>query len=1103
MKKLTRIRLINWHYFTDHTLEVQDNLYLFGKNEAGKSSILDALQLVLVADLKRVRFNASAQEQDRKERSGRDLKSYVLCKVGEEYRRTAATAYVALQFADSNGMPFVIGVVIEARVDIPEERAYFILNDQALEDRFFLAPESPRRPYSRREFLTRMRTEPGFTYCPTIEDYQGRLCNRLGQINPARFFDLFVKAFAFKPVGNIRDFVYDYVLDAAPIDVSAMQRTRDELERLETIARRVNEQITALQSLLRMAEQYANAAQRLRLYTCLLARARQEKGQTAWSDHQSQQQAAQATLDALQAEIDAAERDRAQAQTALDEAQTALNQDARHVQRQAWETEMCRLQNIVSTDRAQRERLLIQLRDERRHLHDLLSLWGPAMLMPEQIAPLQILISKIENLPESLAEADFALILQDAHDASRTLSDLARTEKATLEARAAQLRTEVEIARQKLAALQQGKRHLPREAQVLREILTPLLGTPPPHLYELLEVVDQNWQNAVEGLLGRRRFDLLIPPERFLECLRLYERYAEQKQIHGIRLVDTERVLRERRPTPAGSLARQVRTEDPAARAYVDHLLGGWTTCATVQELRQQRRAVTQTCLTYSDYAIDHLDPAIYHDWFIGESGRQRQIERLEAELERLRCDLADLNVPSQEWKQRAQESEPPAVYQHWLAVDLPAVPQWVAHAAELAAVEQRLRDTDWSALATLQQRIKHLQQARDQTTAMLDHLRRQQGQQEQILRMLADRSTILQEELAAADTAVSECEWSQTPEWCWEAQKRYTEIRHEYTPERVLEVYTGQRKGAETQLENLRRELEQQQLNYQRDFNFHARLDAEDVTEYQAELLRLEETELPQRRADIARARQDAELEFREHFIHTLRDRIRQAQHRLEEMNEALKRVIFSGTRYRFISEANPRYQAYYDLIVRQSSELMGMPLLEGMFYEEHRDVIDELFGKLTGSGASGQAEMQELCDYRNYLIYDIELHQDDGRKERFSKVGRAQSGGKTQAPYYVAMVAAFADLYRVRDPRHNDTVRLIVFDEAFNRMDRENTRSALELIRRYQLQVVTATPPDRYDQLVPFMETSILVARLGEQIITTPYYYRVPSPSTPEETP
>lgn len=47
MKKLTRVKLINWHRFTDATIDFADSTLLSGENGAGKSTLLDAIQFVV------------------------------------------------------------------------------------------------------------------------------------------------------------------------------------------------------------------------------------------------------------------------------------------------------------------------------------------------------------------------------------------------------------------------------------------------------------------------------------------------------------------------------------------------------------------------------------------------------------------------------------------------------------------------------------------------------------------------------------------------------------------------------------------------------------------------------------------------------------------------------------------------------------------------------------------------------------------------------------------------------------------------------------------------------------------------------------------------
>ena len=48
MKKLTRMKLINWHRFNNCTIEFGDSTLLSGENGAGKSTLLDAIQFVII-----------------------------------------------------------------------------------------------------------------------------------------------------------------------------------------------------------------------------------------------------------------------------------------------------------------------------------------------------------------------------------------------------------------------------------------------------------------------------------------------------------------------------------------------------------------------------------------------------------------------------------------------------------------------------------------------------------------------------------------------------------------------------------------------------------------------------------------------------------------------------------------------------------------------------------------------------------------------------------------------------------------------------------------------------------------------------------------------
>ena len=80
MITLMEARLVNWHYFADETIEIGNRCLVAGDNGSGKSTIVDAIQYALAADLRKARFNQAAGDR----RGGRDLSGYVRCKLGSE-----------------------------------------------------------------------------------------------------------------------------------------------------------------------------------------------------------------------------------------------------------------------------------------------------------------------------------------------------------------------------------------------------------------------------------------------------------------------------------------------------------------------------------------------------------------------------------------------------------------------------------------------------------------------------------------------------------------------------------------------------------------------------------------------------------------------------------------------------------------------------------------------------------------------------------------------------------------------------------------------------------------------------------------------------------
>ena len=136
----------------------------------------------------------------------------------------------------------------------------------------------------------------------------------------------------------------------------------------------------------------------------------------------------------------------------------------------------------------------------------------------------------------------------------------------------------------------------------------------------------------------------------------------------------------------------------------------------------------------------------------------------------------------------------------------------------------------------------------------------------------------------------------------------------------------------------------------------------------------------------------------------------------------------------------------------------------------------MEELFSKLTESDEHGDRILSEYTDYREYLDYDIEIVTKDGRSQFFSRIYGEKSGGETQTPYYVAIAASFAQTYNV-----GETIRIIMLDEAFDKMDDDRIESMMKFFRSQNFQIVLATPPAKMETIGEYVDTVLIANRVG----------------------
>ena len=226
MKTLTKVKLINWHTFSNTEFEIYKNALITGENGTGKSTILDAIQYVLTVG--KCKFNKAASDI-----GNRTLESYIRCKTGiegHEYVRNGdVTTYIVLEFFDEKTKDYqIIGTVIDLPSGGRLNREFFQILDSQINDVTFI---EERKVLTKKEFKNTLNThnQQGF-FKDTIKEGERLFGNALG-VKP-KYFDLVTRALAFKAIDNVYQFIVDFLLKEDFVDI---QNLRDSIKHYKVL----------------------------------------------------------------------------------------------------------------------------------------------------------------------------------------------------------------------------------------------------------------------------------------------------------------------------------------------------------------------------------------------------------------------------------------------------------------------------------------------------------------------------------------------------------------------------------------------------------------------------------------------------------------------------------------------------------------------------------------------------------------------------------------------------------------------------------------------------------------------------------------------------
>lgn len=1078
-KVFTRMCLNNWGGIDHKVLEFHEYVNLFsGKSGSGKSTVMDAIQVILYGSFSPSFLNKAADDA----KNRRSVLSYLRGeqKDGSANRKDCDfCSVIALEIEDTGThITTCIGIAFEVRKSDSEIKKFvYFSHSGKMPESEYLTEQGVC--YSNQEIkkLVSARTksddnrgkgEVNRIY-GSKEAYLGTLYDViLGYIDQNRFITMEKSAIALKMTNGTGQFIRDYMFPKNTSNTIAtiseqLDSYRQIKEKIEDLRKRI-ELLSEIQAsgkeLVRLQTDIVRAEAMIRCIGIEDLRARIQAAEDDKRNLAEKQEQCKKKVQELSAS-------REEAQQKLIQVSADLKASDLGGKQQQYE-ELDERSRMLADNTRQWQKILQGMKnwEEDDVITDYIS--NPVLNMIAELNQGRVTEELCQNLHLKIesAKQNIEDEVEDYRDQRREIGKQLKEKKRVVDDMKHDRKPYDENLRSARSALSQQLSD--RYGQTVKVQI----------FADLFDVQEEEWKNAIEGRMGRLKHSLITEPQYAHEAAVLFR---NMKQYENVDLINSKAIADSKPDCMEGSLYEAVKTQEAYVDVCLKRYLGHIIKCRSVEELEQVRDGVTPDCYSYSNFIFRHLKKKDYTTRAcIGRrvsKARLAEYEKDVEELSRQEMQLDDLLRRLKEARDFECLKDEPSHY-----VKLSRAGEELARVnkkkMELEETIRSLREGAYKELEekeqSLQKQVKMVQEELDQTQGELARLgsrigelsgenesRRQQLEEKlqgyvpnealeqevwELLKKQSGQAVINRKKAQVADLEEKEQAQAETLR---AARNRY-----------IFAYPAGPFNGAETSNEAYEKLLEKYLTDFEPAY----------------------EEEFEKKCASIYKS-------LRENVIATIHGDIKAAKRHAYEINRLLRETNFSDSTYQIkIEPAKNENGQFFDMLMAEELDSKNLDNAgfdgqisfgEDAFYQKYEQKIKLLTDKFMPPKdedehlrAQKRKEMEQYADYRNYLSFSMfeQVTDENGtviRENFVDDMAGRDSGGEGQNPKYVALLAGFAMLY-MQQSKRDSKIKLVLLDEAFSKMDQERSAVCLKYARKMDLQLIVCVPDERLQSLI-----------------------------------